>query len=170
MTEIIEARRAAVVRSDGAYHLVTNQAVPAGAVLFALEGEITTTPTRYTVQLDAHRHVDMPAGCSLEQVLDRYYWRFMNHACEPSAVIRDRQVLALRPIPAWSQVTFHYATTEYDMAEPFTCECGGERCDGVVQGFRHLSPQRREELRPLLSPYLLALLDGRAAEPAGVRR
>ncbi|SFW82344.1 SET domain-containing protein-lysine N-methyltransferase [Amycolatopsis australiensis] len=170
MTESIEARRAAVVRSDGEYRLVTNQAVPARTVLFSLEGELTTTPTRYTVQLDADRHVDLPAGCPLEEVLDRYYWRFMNHACEPAAVIRDRAVLSLRPIPAWSEITFHYATTEYDMAEAFPCRCGSVRCDGVIQGFRYLPGERREALRPLLSPYLLAVLDGRLPEPAGVWR
>ena len=168
MTEIIEARRAAVVRSDGEYRLVTNQAVPAGELLFGLEGELTATPTRYTVQLGADRHVDMPRDCPLEQVLDRYYWRFMNHACEPTAVIRDRSVLSLRPIPAWSEITFHYATTEYDMAEPFTCRCGSARCDGVIQGFRHLPRARQEALRALLSPYLLAVLDGRIDEPVGV--
>ncbi|GAB3151189.1 SET domain-containing protein [Amycolatopsis sp. NPDC004378] len=168
MSEVIEARRAAVVRNDGEYRLVTNQAVPARTVLFTLEGELTATPTRYTVQLDASRHVDMPAGCPLEEVLDRYYWRFMNHACEPVAVIRDREVLSLRPIPAWAEITFHYASTEYDMAEPFECRCGADRCDGVVQGFRYLPPHRREALRSLLSPYLLAVLDGRIAEPLGV--
>ncbi|MGW4063118.1 SET domain-containing protein-lysine N-methyltransferase [Amycolatopsis sp. NPDC004747] len=167
MTDIIEARRAAVVRSEGEYRLVTNQAVPAGTLLFTLEGELTATPTRFTVQLDERRHVDMPAGCPLEEVLDRYYWRFMNHACEPAAVIRDRSVLSLRPIPAWSEITFHYATTEYDMAEPFDCRCGSDRCERVVQGFRYLKPQRREDLRALLSPYLLAVLDGHLAEPVG---
>ncbi|MEV5715004.1 SET domain-containing protein-lysine N-methyltransferase [Amycolatopsis mediterranei] len=167
MTDIIEARRAAVVRSDGEYRLVTNQAVPAGALLFTLDGELTATPTRYTVQLDERRHVDLPAGCPLEEVLDRYYWRFMNHACEPAAAIRGRSVVSLRAIPAWSEITFHYASTEYDMAEPFPCECGGRRCDGVIQGFRYLTARRREDLRPLLSPYLLAVLDGRTAEPVG---
>ncbi|WP_410616672.1 SET domain-containing protein-lysine N-methyltransferase [Amycolatopsis sp. lyj-109] len=167
MTEIMETRRAAVVRSEGEYRLVTNQAVPAGTLLFTLDGELTATPTRYTVQLDEQQHVDLPAGCSLEEVLDRYYWRFMNHACEPAAVIRDRSVLSLRPIPAWSEITFHYASTEYDMAEPFPCRCGGERCDGDIQGFRYLTAGRREALRPLLSPYLLAVLDGRLAEPVG---
>ncbi|GLY38101.1 hypothetical protein Amsp01_041250 [Amycolatopsis sp. NBRC 101858] len=168
MTEVTEQRRAAVVRSEGEYRLVTNQAVPARTLLFTLEGELTASPTRYTVQLDEDSHVDMPAGSPLEEVLDRYYWRFMNHACEPTAVIRERSVLSLRPIPAWSQITFHYASTEYDMAEPFTCLCGSDRCDGVIQGFRHLAAPRREDLRALLSPYLLAVLDGRIAEPVGV--
>lgn len=168
MAEITEQRRAAVVRNDGEYRLVTNQEVPARAVLFTLEGELTGTPTRYTVQLDGRSHVDMPAGCPLEAVLDRYYWRFMNHSCEPSAVVRGRSVLSLRPIPAWSEITFHYASTEYEMAEPFTCLCGSDHCDGVIQGFRHLARERREALRGLLSPYLLAVLDGRIAEPVGV--
>jgi hypothetical protein len=38
----------------------------------------------------------------------------------------------------------------------------------MIQGFRHLPKERREGLRALLSPYLLAVLDRRIAEPAGV--
>lgn len=158
MAEIIEARRAAIVRNNGEYRLVTNKAEPARTLLFTLEGELSATPTRYTVQLDASCHIDIPAGCPLEDVLDRYYWRFMNHSCEPSAVIRDRSVLSLRPIPAWSEITFRYSSTEYEMAEPFACLCGSDRCDGMIQGFLHLSQDRREGLRALLSPYLLVMV------------
>jgi len=149
--------------------LVVKQAVPADTHLFTLEGELSTTPTRYTVQLDQFSHIDLPAGCRMEEVLDNYFWRFMNHGCAPNSVIRGREVYSLTPIPAWSQVTFHYATTEYEMAEPFECQCGGPGCEGVIRGFRYLSPEGRERLRPLLSDYLVAVLDGRLPEPEAAR-
>jgi hypothetical protein len=165
-SSVAELCRAAVVRTDGEYCLVVKQDVPADTHLFTIEGELSATPTRYTVQLDRDLHIDLPPDCRTEFVLDNYFWRFMNHACEPNSVIRGREVISLKPIPAWSQITFHYASTEYDMAEPFRCRCGSPRCEGVVQGFRHLAPHRRERLRPLLSEYLLSILDGRVEEPA----
>jgi len=50
-------------------------------------------------------------------------------------------------------------TTEYDMAEPFACHCGSPRCFGTIRGFKHLTEDERERLRPFLAPHLASLLD-----------
>ncbi|WP_205863057.1 SET domain-containing protein-lysine N-methyltransferase [Planosporangium thailandense] len=142
------------------------QPVDAGGHLFAIDGELTDTPNRYTVQVGHALHVDLPESYGLELILDRFFWRFMNHSCEPTAVVRGREVLALKPLQPWQEITFHYNTTEYQMAEPFDCRCGSSRCEGTIQGFRYLSRSERERLRPWLSAHLLAILDGRVAEPA----
>jgi hypothetical protein len=160
------ATRAAVVRSCGEYKLVLTQRVDEDTHLFDIDGELTPTPSRYTVQVGHAAHVDLPAVYGLEYVLDRYFWRFMNHSCLPSAVIRGRQVFSLRPLEPWQEITFHYNTTEYEMAEPFDCRCGTPDCERQIQGFRFLSRPERERLRPWLSDHLLALLDGQVAEPA----
>ncbi|NJC72328.1 SET domain-containing protein [Planosporangium thailandense] len=158
--------RAGVVRSSREYSLVVTQPVDAGGHLFAIDGELTDTPNRYTVQVGHALHVDLPESYGLELILDRFFWRFMNHSCEPTAVVRGREVLALKPLQPWQEITFHYNTTEYQMAEPFDCRCGSSRCEGTIQGFRYLSRSERERLRPWLSAHLLAILDGRVAEPA----
>jgi hypothetical protein len=158
--------RAGVVRCSGEYRLVLTQRVDGATHLFDLDGELTDTPSRYTVQIGHALHVDLPGCHELEYVLDRFYWRFMNHSCEPSAVIRGRQVFSLRPLEPWEEITFHYNTTEYEMAEAFDCRCGSSRCEGQIRGFRFLPRPQQERLRPWLSGHLLALLDGQAAEPA----
>ncbi|TCO47280.1 SET domain-containing protein-lysine N-methyltransferase [Actinocrispum wychmicini] len=164
MPEVAELTRAAVIRTGGEYKLVAIEPVAANTFLFSLEGELTSRPTRYTVQLAADTHVDLPAECPLEDVLDTYFWRFMNHSCEPNTMIRGRDVFSVTAIEPWQEIRFHYATTEYSMAEPFECRCGSRRCDGLIRGFRYLSTPARERLRPLLSGYLLSVLDGAKAE------
>jgi hypothetical protein len=161
-----EPRGAAVVRVHGEFKLVATEPVDAGTYLFRIDGERSGSPTRYTVQVDRSTHIDLPPGTRFEDVLDNFFWRFMNHGCEPSAAIRGRDVFSVRPIGALEEITFHYATTEYDMVEPFECRCGAPGCEGLIRGFRHLPAAGRERLRPLLADHLLSIVDGREPEPA----
>jgi hypothetical protein len=155
-----ESSRVAVLRADGEYKLVSREAVATGGILFLIDGEPTDTPTRYSVQVGHALHLDLPNRYGPEEIMDRFYWRFMNHCCEPNAMIRGRELVALRPIEPWEDITFHYNSTEYELAEPFDCRCGSDRCEGKIQGFGTLSETDRERLRPWLADHLLALLDG----------
>jgi hypothetical protein len=147
-----------VMRSGRSYRLVALQPIAAGATVFRLEGELTDRATRYSVQLDENVHLDVGGDHSTEEMLDRYFWRFMNHSCDPNTVISNREVIALREIAPWTDITFNYNSTEYDMAEPFDCHCGAARCFGVIRGFIHLPAGEREKLRSQLAPYLRHLL------------
>ncbi len=146
----------AVVRAGGEFRLIANRPVAAGEHLFTVVGELSHRPTKYTVQVGPAMHIDVPAEYDFEAILDRFYWRFMNHGCDPTVTIKGREVVSLKPIEFGQDITFNYNTTEYDMAEPFACRCGSERCAGRVQGFRHLSADERARLRPWLAAHLLA--------------
>jgi hypothetical protein len=146
--------RAAVARIHGNYHVVATELLQAGDLVLRIEGDITRQPTRYTVQIDADHHIEVPAEASLELLLDRYFWRFLNHSCDPSAIIRGRDVIARRRIKPMDEVTFDYDSTEYDMAEPFHCRCGSPRCRGRVGGYRHLSAAQRRRIDPYLAAFL----------------
>lgn len=153
-----EKSRVGVVRRQGQFSLVATEAISPGERIFCIEGEWTSRPTRYSVQIDENVHIDLGQQ-SLELVLDRYYWRFMNHHCEPSAILRGQEVYAARSIAIWEEITFNYNTTEYEMAEAFACQCGSMRCRGIIQGFKSLSSDERRALRPWLAPYLLRYLE-----------
>jgi len=58
----------------------------------------------------------------------------MNHSCDPNTRIRGRDLIALRDIQPWEDVTFNYNTTEYAMAEAFRCRCGSPGCAGEIRG------------------------------------
>jgi SET domain-containing protein len=152
-----ETTPVAVVRANSEYRLVLIDHVCAGTWLFTIDGEFRSAPTRYSVQVGRNLHIDLPAGYGSEEVLDRFYWRFTNHSCEPNAVVRGRDMLALACIEPWQQITFNYNTTEYDMAEPFDCRCGSSHCAGRIRGFRWLSPGARERIRPWLADHLQSI-------------
>ncbi len=90
--------------------------------------------------------------------MDRFYWRFTNHSCEPNSLLRGGEFFALRPIKPWQEITFNYNTTEYELAEPFDCRCGSDRCAGRIRGFRFLSRLEQDRLRPWLADHLLSFL------------
>ena len=152
--------RVGVLRLQGQFQLMATDPVPiaAGELLFRIEGDLTSHPTRYSVQIEKQTHIDLGEQAP-ETILDHYYWRFMNHHCEPNACLRERDVYATRIIQPWEEITFNYNTTEYEMAEAFTCQCKSARCQGDIQGFKQLTPAEQEALRPWLAPYLLCLLD-----------
>ena len=122
------------------------QPISAGRVVFYLSGRIVPLPTKYTIQLDANRHV----------LAEDELWQFMNHGCEPNVRIdvNTRQMIAIRDIALGEELTFNYNTTEWHMASPFECGCGAENCTGRIRGFRYLRPSQREALRPWLSPVI----------------
>lgn len=162
---VADATRIAVLRYGGEYQLLLTRHVCAGERLFRISGSITQVPTRYSVQIGLNSHIDLPTDHQHDEILDRFFWRFMNHSCDPNSVIRGREVFARTCIDAWNEVRFDYNTTEYDMAEPFDCRCGSPSCAGQVRGFKWLTRQRQEALRPWLADHLLARLD-RAEAPA----
>lgn len=144
-----------VLRTGGEFRLIAVKQIAAGTRLFSFNGDITQSPTRYSVQIDDHRHIDLVREDRLEEILDCYYWRFTNHSCEPNTMMVGRQLVATHDIEPWRDVTFNYNTTEFDMAEPFECHCKNTNCAGMIRGFKYLSPEQREQLKPLLAPYLL---------------
>ena len=143
-----------VLVTQDARRLIALGPVAAGTRLFAIIGRESPAPTRYSVQVGAALHLDQDCAHDITDVVHRFFWRYLDHACDPTAVIRDRELIAIRDIAPGDSVTFNYNTTEYDMAEPFRCHCGSAQCVGMVRGARHLSARQRARLAPWLADYL----------------
>ena len=143
-----------VLVSHNQRRLIAIRPIAVGTRLFALTGRETPVPTRYSVQVGPALHLDPDCVPDELELVRRYFWRYLDHHCEPTTVIRDREVLAVRDIAEGDGVTFNYNTTEYDMAAPFQCHCGSARCVGMVRGARHLTPAQRRQLAGWLPDYL----------------
>jgi hypothetical protein len=133
---------------------VVSRAVAAGELLLELHGFQVRTPGRHTLQV----------GVDVHLASEDAVWRFINHACEPTARLLagpapgPLQLIARRALAAQEEVTFNYLTTEWDLASPFTCDCGAATCVGLVRGARHLTPAQLETWGPELLPHLRRLL------------
>ena len=145
----------AVLVTNNDRRLVAIAPIAVGTVLFAITGRETPTPTRYSLQVGATLHLDQDCARSEDEVVQRYFWRYMNHHCQPTVDIHNRAVRARRTIQVGEAITFDYNTTELDMAEPFACHCGSPECVGTVRGARHLSSEQRLRVADQLSPWLL---------------
>jgi SET domain len=145
--------KARVRRVNGAYALITDRPIATGEVVFVLEGEIIEHPSKYSVQIGERRHLEplSPDPSDVNSLI-----HFFNHSCDPSTRIdfEDLTVRALRDLEPGEEVTFNYNTTEYEMANPFNCNCNGKNCVGYISGFKHLPVNRRMELISQLAPYL----------------
>lgn len=152
MEEPAPAPLVRVVVSPGGAALVAARDLPAGARILTAEGVVRATPTQTSFQLDARRHLDVPADLDADTLHREHPWRFLNHGCDPNAAFRDRVLEALRPIAAGEEIRFDYESTEDALAVPFACRCGDAGCRGrLVRGYRFLAPaeqaRRRGRLR-----------------------
>ncbi len=150
--------RVRVVGQSGGYGLVAAQPSAAGDVLCPVDGTVTARPSRFSIQIDDDRHIDLGTDVGFEDTVVRHPWRFLNHSCEPNAAYRARAFVALRSIQAGEAVTFDYDTTELDMAVAFDCGCGSSQCRGRISGFAHLPLEGQLRLRPLLADHLMQRL------------
>lgn len=117
-----------------------------GEALITFEGKIVNHPTKTTLQIDDGKHLEGPGEND----------DFLNHSCTPNAYIDFTRcsLCALCAIPQGMEVTFNYLTTEWDMANKFTCQCEASHCVGFVRGFKYLTLEQRKAIEHLLSPFL----------------
>ncbi len=96
-------------------------------------GDILATPTYLTVQVGLDRHI----------MLQPEHLQYINHSCDPNVFFdTDKmEVVALRTIQEGDEMTFFYPSTEWDMAQPFTCNCGSARCLHEIRGAAHVNPE-----------------------------
>jgi SET domain-containing protein len=110
--------------------LISTVAIPKGEVFHQIKEYTRTETATYTsIQTDLGTHIE------------EYYVSYLNHSCDPT-VILDMEALvfrAARDIAAGEELNFFYPSNEWDMAEPFACQCGAVNCLGEIAGAKHVS-------------------------------
>ncbi|UAY52061.1 SET domain-containing protein-lysine N-methyltransferase [Ferruginibacter albus] len=102
-------------------------------------GTLSTTATYLTVQVGIDRHI----------TLQPEFLQYINHSCEPNVFFNTTtmQVVCLREINVGEELTFFYPSTEWDMVQPFVCNCGSKDCLQLINGASHLSMQTIKKYR-----------------------
>lgn len=141
-----DERRVKIETNEYGMGTIAARDINTGELILRIKGIVVPAADRYTIQINDETHIfpDEDAG------------RYLNHSCDPNARIdfSEWMLLAARPIRAGDEVTFNYLTSEWDMAEPFTCGCRADRCYRHISGFRNLDRHAREELKSVISPFL----------------
>jgi hypothetical protein len=125
-------------------------AIPAGALILLMPGNLVGAADRYSIQLTRDVHLTGDGSMADE----------IRHACEPNARVETEgappvRITALRDISPGEEVTIDYCATEEELASPFACGCGSARCYGEVRGFRFLDAGQRSRMAGWASPWLL---------------
>ena len=106
---------------------------PGDVVIEFSAREIVSTPNYLTVQVGIGQHI----------LLHPEHLQYINHSCDPNVFFDTyaMQIVALKPIGEGDEMTFFYPSTEWEMAQPFTCYCGSGKCLGQIKGAAHISEE-----------------------------
>jgi hypothetical protein len=114
------------------YSLHANKAFKKNEVITTFGADKTQNYATYlTVQVGVDKHI----------TLNPSFLQYINHSCSPSVFFdtHTMQLIALKDIEADEEFTFFYPSTEWDMAQPFVCNCGSKNCLQLINGAVHLS-------------------------------
>jgi len=103
-----------------------------GDVICSFLANISQTYATYlTVQTGVDRHI----------TLKPEFLQYINHSCEPTVFFNttSMELVCLRDMQPGDEFTFFYPSTEWEMAQPFVCNCGSASCLQLINGASHLS-------------------------------
>ncbi|QUC16473.1 uncharacterized protein UV8b_00714 [Ustilaginoidea virens] len=110
---------------------------------------VAQDPTYATVQIGKHSHLNLNSDLL-----------YINHSCEPSLIFDTASMNILvgpRGLQPGDELTFFYPSTEWHMAQPFTCLCGHASCRGTISGAKDMPPQQLQGV--WLNEHIRELLD-----------
>jgi len=119
-------------RSTNQKSLHATVAIKAGEIIKSFSaGSIQQHPTYLTVQTGVDKHI----------TLHPEFLQYINHSCDPNVFFdtTSMQLVCIKDLQPEDELSFFYPSTEWDMAQPFVCNCGTNKCLQLINGASHLS-------------------------------
>ncbi|MFC4233390.1 SET domain-containing protein-lysine N-methyltransferase [Parasediminibacterium paludis] len=93
--------------------------------------ETLTRPNYLTIQIGMQQHITLMPE----------FLQYINHSCSPNVFFDTTlmQLICLKPIAIGDELRFFYPSTEWQMDQPFVCNCGANNCLQLIQGAAYLS-------------------------------
>jgi len=110
--------------------------------------EILPERTMHSFQMDFDLHIQLDEP-----------GRLINHSCSPNTGVRNNKFggydfVALVDIPAGTEITWNYETTEYISIAVPECCCGSPECRLNIKGFEFLSVEIKKKYGEFIADYL----------------
>ena len=84
------------VRDDAGHRsLRAKKRFGVGEVILEVRGDVVGSPSRYSIQVDTHVHIEpsvVPDGLN---GYDDYLWPFLNHGFEPNSMMEGKKLMAI---------------------------------------------------------------------------
>jgi hypothetical protein len=115
-------------------------AIAPGKVISKFHAGITQSYATYlTVQTGTDTHI----------TLQPEFLQYINHSCEPNVFFdtASLELICLKPLQPGDELTFFYPSTEWDMSQPFVCNCQAAGCLQLINGASHLDQSTLNKYR-----------------------
>ena len=103
-----------------------------GDVICNFDAGITQSYATYlTVQTSTDSHITLVPE----------FLQYINHSCALNVFFNttSMELVCLQPLQPGDEFTFFYPSTEWEMSQPFVCNCGNAECLQLINGASHLS-------------------------------
>lgn len=108
----------------------------------------------YMIQIDEDLFFAATNGHEIEAA------DYLNHSCDPTCCIRGSlEIVAMRDIQPGEEITTDYAMIDVDSAFHMFCNCGSQRCRGVVTGEDWKLPELKIRYKGCFSGYIRKKLE-----------
>lgn len=94
-------------------------------------GSVHDTPSYLTIQTGPDEHITLQPD----------FLQYVNHSCDPNVFFDtdNMRLICIQPVAAGDELRFFYPSTEWEMAQPFVCNCGCNNCLQLITGAAQLS-------------------------------
>ena len=106
--------RALYCKGIGGFNSVfINKSGIKGEVIYSLDNNKSNNKTKTSIHIGGGFHVEDDLG------------RYINHSCNPTSKICGRNIVLVKDVIPYSEITFDYRISEGELAASFKCnECG----------------------------------------------
>jgi SET domain len=115
-------------------------AIQPGEIISKFHAGITQSYATYlTVQTGVDTHI----------TLQPEFLQYINHSCDPNVFFdtASLELICLKPLQPGDELTFFYPSTEWEMSQPFVCNCQSINCLQLINGAAHLDKSTLQKYR-----------------------
>ncbi len=115
-------------------------AIKPGEIISKFRAGITQSYATYlTVQTGVNTHI----------TLQPEFLQYINHSCNPNVFFDTTtfELICLKPLKPGDELTFFYPSTEWEMVQPFVCNCKSKDCLQLINGASHLDKSTLKKYR-----------------------
>ncbi|MGF2412974.1 SET domain-containing protein-lysine N-methyltransferase [Ferruginibacter sp.] len=125
----------------------TNQKSLHAAIAF-VPGQVISKFYAGTTQSYA-TYLTVQTGIDTHITLQPDFLQYINHSCAPNVFFDTTamELVCLQPLQAGQELTFFYPSTEWDMSQPFVCNCKSSDCLQLINGASHLDQSTLNKYR-----------------------